>query len=126
MAKKIKSDFDYEGNIKSFSHEKKKLNLNDFKEYEIDSSKQNLVSYSQYQIYSQCPYKWSQQYIYKTFKTPPSIHLIFGTAIHEIFQEYLKNGYNISFAFADRMDLESVFLSKLKNEYSKGRVIDKN
>lgn len=100
---------------------KNKLKLNKVNEIEIDLATQKSVSFSQFQLYSQCPHKWSQQYVYKNFKSPPSIHLIFGTAIHEIFQEYLTIGFDKSFAEADKMNVSSLLKDKLKEQYNTSR-----
>lgn len=126
MAKHIKSSFGFDGIIKPFAHDKKsKLILNEVKDIDIDFKTQKLVSFSQFQLYHQCPHKWSQQYVYKNFKTPPSIHLIFGTAIHEIFQNYLTVGFNKSFAAADRINIEEELLIKLRSAYNE-MVINNN
>jgi hypothetical protein len=122
MVKHIKSSTDFDGIIKPVRDKSKKGKrppLKEVKDIAIDFETQKLVSFSQYQIYSQCNYKWAQQYIYKAFKNPPTIHLIFGTAIHEIFQQYLNIGYTISFAEADRLNTDEILLNKLKEEYIK-------
>jgi hypothetical protein len=52
------------------------------------------VSYSQYTIWSTCPHQWKLAYHDKLKPTDKSIHLIFGTAIHDTIQTWLEKRYN--------------------------------
>jgi hypothetical protein len=116
MAKHIKSTINFDGTDKV----KVKNGIPVFKSFfskPIDYSYQKNVSFSQFSIYEQCPHKWFVQYVEKGFTTPPNINLIFGTAIHHVFQHYLKTGYEKSFAAADREDLTGIFQTKLVEEY---------
>lgn len=88
-----------------------------FRQKEIDYSYQKNISFSQFQVYEQCPHKWYVQYVEKELSTPPNIHMIFGTAIHHAFQHYLTVGYNNSFAAADREDIIGIFQTKMTEEY---------
>jgi hypothetical protein len=88
-----------------------------FKQKEIDYSYQRNISFSQFQVYAQCPHKWYSQYVEKTLSTPPNINMVFGTAIHHVFQHYLTTGYNVSFAAADKEDILGMFQTKLMDEY---------
>lgn len=83
---------------------------------ELDFSNQKMVSFSQYSIYQGCKYKWSKQYIDK-IKSPPSIDMTFGTAIHNTLQHYLTIMYNESGAAADRIDIINYFEIQLKIAY---------
>ena len=88
-----------------------------FRQKEIDYSYQKNVSFSQFQVYAQCPHKWYTQYVEKAISTPPNINMVFGTAIHHAFQHYLTIGYNQSFAAADREDILGIFQNKMMEEY---------
>jgi hypothetical protein len=66
--------------------------LLDHKEEPINWDTDKIVSYSQFSTWKQCPHKWKLQNVDK-LKNPPSIHLIFGTAIHTALQHYLKVMY---------------------------------
>ena len=48
------------------------------------------VSYSQYSLWKTCPYQWKLQYVDKIKTSEPSIHTIFGSAMHEAIQLYLN------------------------------------
>jgi hypothetical protein len=82
----------------------------------IDFATQKVVSYSQYSTYKQCPHKWYVQNV-KKVKQSPSINMVFGSAIHNTIQHYLKVMYLTSGANADRENLEEIFESNFKNEF---------
>ena len=76
------------------------------------------VSYSQLSMYTQCPKKWALQYRDGHKIREQSIHMTFGTALHETLQMYLDVMYNKSGAEADRIDLEADFQERLRNCYA--------
>ena len=77
------------------------------------------VSYSQASMYWQCPKKWALNYRDGHKVVEQSIHMTFGTALHETLQMYLDVMYNESGAAADRLDLEDDFENRLRDEYKK-------
>ena len=77
------------------------------------------ISYSQYNMYKSCPKRWKLTYIDKHREFEPSIFLIFGTAIHEIIQEYLTKVYNETAVEADKMDFGPLLRTKLQELYVK-------
>jgi hypothetical protein len=118
MARRIKSNTDFNGlpkpdRVKS----KNKLPLWKFIPKNIDFSYQKVISFSQYQTYEQCNYKWYKQSIEKVIPFIPNMNLVFGTAIHFVFQHYLKTGYEVSFTAADKEDIFGLLQTKLKEEY---------
>jgi PD-(D/E)XK nuclease superfamily len=80
-------------------------------------AKSKTVSYSQYSIYKQCPYRWYLDYVKKLQPFKPSIHLIFGTAFHETLQNYLKVMYEESATAADKIHLPTYFKTRLMELY---------
>jgi hypothetical protein len=84
---------------------------------EIDYSKNKVISFSQYQIFEQCPHKWALLYRDGHYKSEFSIHMTFGTAMHETLQYYLKVMYEVSVAAADREDIIQLFNENLRNQY---------
>lgn len=76
------------------------------------------ISYSQLSMYSQCPKKWALQYRDGHKVREQSIHLVFGTALHETLQMYLDVMYNESGAAADKLNLEDDFETRLREGYS--------
>lgn len=80
-------------------------------------NKGKTVSFSQYQIYKQCSYRWYLDYVKKLQPFKPSIHLIFGTAFHETLQNYLKVMYEESATAADKIHLPTYFKMKFIDLY---------
>ena len=75
------------------------------------------ISWSQVQIYTQCPFKWKLNYIDKNRKFTDSIYTVYGKAVHEVLQHYLTVMYDKSGAAADREDIIGLFEEKLSEEY---------
>jgi hypothetical protein len=84
---------------------------------EVQYETQKSVSYSQLSIFSNCPHQWGLRYRDGHKVYTPSIHAVFGTALHTTIQHYLTLFYNESVAAADRLDLNSLLKESLRNEY---------
>lgn len=80
------------------------------------------VSFSQYQIYKNCPHQWYLNYVKKLQPFKPSIHLIFGTAFHETVQNYLQVMYDKSATEADKIHLPTYFKTKFIDLYRQNLV----
>lgn len=85
----------------------------------INHGYQKNVSYSQLSMFRQCPKKWSLQYKEGHKQYTPTIHTVFGTALHEAVQHYLTIMYDKSAAAADREDIIGMFEDCLREEYAK-------
>ena len=83
----------------------------------IDYSYQKNISYSQLSMFHQCPRKWSLMYKDGHKKYEPSIHFVFGTAMHEVIQEWLDQMYSVSIKSANELPLEDMLKEKMKTEY---------
>ena len=79
------------------------------------------VSYSQYTMYANCPHKWKKTYMEGNKVFDPSIHLVFGTAMHETLQSWLDVLYNKSLTEANEMDLAKMLYEAMITEYTKMR-----
>ena len=83
------------------------------------------ISYSQLSMFTQCPKKWALQYRDGHKISEQSIHMTFGTALHEVLQHYLDIMYETSGAEADRIDIEELFEDTLRkcyaNDYKKNK-----
>lgn len=84
---------------------------------EINYAYQNSVSYSQYSMFSECQYRWYLNYVKKRKERKPGIALSFGTAFHEVLQEYLKVLFENSVKEANEMDLPSMLKERLRENY---------
>lgn len=81
------------------------------------------ISYSQYTMWANCPKQWKLTYVDGHKIDDPSIHLIFGTAMHEVIQDWLKVIYGDSPSTADTMDLNKMLLDNMAKEYKKSMAI---
>lgn len=84
---------------------------------EVNYAYQKTISYSQLSMYRSCPHKWALQYRDGHYQDEQSIHFTFGTAIHEVIQEWLTVLYEESGTKADEMNLENLFQEKFISLY---------
>ena len=75
------------------------------------------ISYSQLSMYSDCPLRWKLNYVDKLRISESNIHLIFGTAMHEVLQAYLEIMYYDSAKNADLLNLEEMLRDKLIEQF---------
>ena len=91
-------------------------NINSTVVPEMDWTTQKNISYTQLSAWMECPHRWKQMYIDKV-KQPPSIHLSFGTAMHETLQEYMELMYNKGQQHADEFDAHFDFQGRFLKLY---------
>lgn len=84
----------------------------------IDYTSQKSISYSQTLSYNTCPHQWALSYIKGLQIYKPSIHTVFGTALHEVVQEWLTELYEGSVKKATEMDLGALLEEKLYTIYA--------
>ena len=82
------------------------------------------ISYSQYNQWVSCPYKWKLNYIEKKGVWTDSIHTMFGTSMHEVLQTYLTIMYNDTAKMADALPLEKMLLTRMTRNYQ--QIMEKN
>ena len=76
------------------------------------------ISYSQYNQWVTCPWKWKLNYIDKLSEFTDSIHTLFGTSMHEVLQTYLTVMYNDTIKMADALPLDKMLLHRMKTNYT--------
>lgn len=86
---------------------------------EKQETKKKKVSYSQYSMYSKCPYSWKLNYLEGKRIYEASLNMCFGTAIHHALQEYIKILYTVGQVQADSLDVHQMFKDKFKEETDK-------
>jgi hypothetical protein len=86
---------------------------------DIDWASEKSVSYSQFSMYSECPKKWSLQYVEGHKQFTSTIHTVFGTALHEVIQYYLTVMYEQSGTKANQINTSEMFEEVLREEYTK-------
>ena len=75
------------------------------------------ISYSQFSMWSQCPYKWKLNYIDEVGEFSDNIHTLFGTSMHEVLQTYLTTMYTYTIKAADSLDLNNMLLTQMKENF---------
>jgi hypothetical protein len=75
------------------------------------------ISYSQFSMWSSCPHRWKINYIDKQRVYSPSIHTVFGSAMHETIQHYLYVMFNDSVKNADKINLGDMLQEQMINHY---------
>ena len=75
------------------------------------------VSYSQYSIYKECPFRWQLTYKQGLFPFTSNINSVFGTSFHECLQEYLRLLYTVSVKASDEMNFEEYLSDRLLATY---------
>ena len=85
------------------------------------------ISYSQLSMFSECPQRWKLNYIDKVTESEPSIHLLFGTAMHEVIQTWLEVMYHDSVKNANKLNLEQRLHDKMMELFKQDKeTYDKN
>jgi len=82
------------------------------------------VSYSQYSMWSKCPYSWKLNYLEGKRIYEASLNTCFGTAIHHALQEYIKTLYTIGQVDADSINVYTLFKDKFNEETAKAKEKD--
>jgi RecB family exonuclease len=82
----------------------------------IEKSKS--VSFTQFSIWSECPYRWYLTYVKNIKSKKQSIHTLFGTVVHEVLQNYLKTMYASTIDKAGEMDLPKMLLEGMKSKFA--------
>lgn len=73
------------------------------------------VSYSQYAMYSSCPQQYKLNYVDKLGTSESNVHLVFGSAMHEVIQHFLDVMYNKSKKEALTIDLNTLLFEKMSS-----------
>lgn len=82
-------------------------------------TKKKNISFSQINMYLGCPLRWKLKYIDGIKEFKPNISLIFGSAMHDTLQFYIKVMYDESVRKADSYDLGELLLMRMKYHYEK-------
>ena len=77
------------------------------------------ISYSQYNLWAQCPFRWKLLYVDGLREFTDSIHTMFGTSMHEVLQFYLHVMYNQTVKEADSIDLEDLLRQRMQHHYER-------
>lgn len=75
------------------------------------------ISHSQYTVYHNCPHQWYLRYPGNIKPFTSTMNTVFGTAMHETLQEYLRVMYTESGTAADKMNLEIYLHDRMFDNY---------
>jgi ATP-dependent helicase/DNAse subunit B len=77
------------------------------------------LSHSKLSTYINCPWKYKLKYVDKNYINMPNLNLIFGTATHQILQEWLTVIYSKKEKDGMKIKFDTRFTEILKEEMSK-------
>ena len=72
-------------------------------------------------MFSDCPKRWKLNYIDGVTESEPSIHLLFGSAMHEVIQKYLNVMYELTAKRANQLNLERTLQEKMIEIFNKDK-----
>lgn len=67
-------------------------------------------------MWKACPRRWELAYVKKLKKSEPSIHFVFGNAVHTVIQNYLEVLYEQTAKKADQINLEDQLFQEMVKE----------
>ena len=82
------------------------------------------ISYSQYSMWAQCPYRWKLAYVEGKREFTESIHTLFGTSMHEVIQTFLTVMYEDTAKAAEALPLPEMLRIRMKRNYE--NALEKN
>ena len=91
-------------------------NINSTVVPEMNWAYQKNISYTQLSAWMECPHRWKEMYI-DMIKQSPSIHLSFGTAMHETLQMYMELMYDKGQQHADEFNATADFQKRFMELY---------
>ena len=77
------------------------------------------ISYSQLSSFATCQKQWYLTYVKRLAPYQPSIHAVFGTAMHETIQSWLDVLYNDKVKTANEMDLDALLYENMIKAYKR-------
>lgn len=86
----------------------------------------NKISFSQYTTWANCPWAWKLRYVDGHKLDDASINTIFGTAMHEVIQEWLDVLYNKSESVAKTVYLHDTFKDKLLGLFKENTTLNEH
>ena len=75
------------------------------------------ISYSQLSSFASCEKQWYLTYVKRLAPYQPSIHAVFGTAMHETIQSWLEVLYHDKVKTANEMDLDALLYENMIKAY---------
>lgn len=82
------------------------------------------ISYSQLSSFTTCQRQWYLQYVKNLAPYQPSIHAIFGTAMHETIQTWLETMYHGKVKDAMDMNLDQLLYDNIIKSYKSNKAMN--
>lgn len=82
------------------------------------------ISYSQLSSFATCQRQWYLTYVKNLAPYQPSIHAVFGTAMHETIQTWLETMYHGKVKDAMGMNLDQLLYDKMISSYKTTKVLN--
>jgi hypothetical protein len=86
-----------------------------------NTEQKHAVSYTQFNMWRECPFRWKLNYIDKLGVKSENINTIFGRSMHEVLQEYLTVMYKQTIPAADSLDLQKLLFEKMSENFIESR-----
>lgn len=93
--------------------------VQEHKKKKLDYEKEKSISFSQFQMYYNCPHQWYLTYVRKLKPYEPSIHTLFGTSMHEVIQSWLTEMYTKNIKKANELNLIELLDERLRKNFKK-------
>lgn len=87
-------------------------------------SKNLHLSYSQISTYNKCPKLWEEQYLRKNIPFKQNIYLVFGNAMHETIQEWLRVLYHEKVKTANNLNLDQLLYDNMIKAYKTAKAMN--
>lgn len=81
------------------------------------------VSYSEYVLWMNCPLQWKLTYPDGHKSYEPSIALVFGTAMHEVIQYWMKLVFTKGLRYANHLDLDDMLRENLIKIFKESTIV---
>lgn len=85
----------------------------------MEKIKKKTISFSQISMYTDCQLKWYLSYVKNKSVGDQNLHLVFGSAMHDVLQNYIKILYDQSAKVADALDLHQMLYDEMSKEFIK-------
>ena len=82
------------------------------------------ISYSQLSSFATCQRQWYLQYVKKLAPYQPSVHAVFGTAMHETIQSWLETMYHGKVKDAMDMNLDQLLYDNIIKAYKANKAMN--
>lgn len=83
----------------------------------LDNDFTTNISFSQFEMFMKCPKRWELKYVQKIGKFSPTVHLVFGNAIHKCIQQYLVKLFSGKIKDANSINFAELLATEMKTAY---------